>query len=112
VLGRLCLITLLCGFPGCAFDRSGVPPDTDGGVMTPVFPAADGQPGGFLPLPPHQPGVPHSDAVGPPITATPIPASGEVTICHVTSSTPKTIQVDLPAVNAHLAHGDHLGPCP
>lgn len=36
-----------------------------------------------------------------------------MTMCHK-PNTPaeKTIQVPLPAVGAHLKHGDILGPCP
>jgi hypothetical protein len=37
--------------------------------------------------------------------------SGLVTICHVKSQTPNTLQVAISAVPAHLAHGDFLGPC-
>jgi len=46
------------------------------------------------------------------------PASGgpghKVTICHFPPGNPAnahTINVGAPAVPAHLAHGDHLGPC-
>jgi len=46
------------------------------------------------------------------------PASGnaghKVTICHVPPGNPAnahTITVGAPAVPAHLAHGDHVGPC-
>jgi hypothetical protein len=40
---------------------------------------------------------------------------GKVTICHIPPGNPgnaKTITVGADAVNAHLAHGDTLGPCP
>ncbi len=39
----------------------------------------------------------------------------KVTICHIPPGNPEnahTITVAQPAVNAHLAHGDTLGPCP
>ena len=43
------------------------------------------------------------------------PDSGhKVTICHIPPGNPgnaHTISVGAPAVPAHLAHGDHLGPC-
>jgi hypothetical protein len=43
------------------------------------------------------------------------PGSGhKVTICHIPPGNPgnaHTISVGAPAVPAHLAHGDHLGPC-
>ena len=41
-------------------------------------------------------------------------ASKKVTICHIPPGNPPnahTITVGEPAVRAHLAHGDHLGPC-
>ena len=40
------------------------------------------------------------------------PSPGQVTICHK-PGTPaeQTKEVDAPAVRAHLAHGDTLGPC-
>lgn len=41
-------------------------------------------------------------------------AGGKVTICHRTGSKKKpfhTITVAVPAVRAHLKHGDVLGPC-
>lgn len=37
-----------------------------------------------------------------------------MTICHVPGGNPKnasTITVDESSVDAHLAHGDYLGPC-
>lgn len=40
--------------------------------------------------------------------------SGKVTLCHVPPGNPAnahTITVGAPAVKAHLAHGDVLGPC-
>jgi hypothetical protein len=111
---RRILVALVCVLSaGCIFDRDGVPASTagDGEVMIPVFPGGDVDGGSwFLPLPSNQPGAPQPGGL-PPIPATPSPA-GKVTICHVVSSTPKTIQIDLPALKAHLAHGDHLGPCP
>ena len=37
---------------------------------------------------------------------------GKVTICHVNGhGVGRTTQVAEKAVQAHLAHGDHLGPC-
>jgi cysteine-rich repeat protein len=45
-------------------------------------------------------------------TCTPI--SDKVTLCHIPPGNPgnaKTKSVDADAVNAHLAHGDFLGPC-
>jgi hypothetical protein len=41
-------------------------------------------------------------------------AGHKVTICHFPPGNPAnahTIRVGAPAVPAHLAHGDHLGPC-
>ncbi len=41
-------------------------------------------------------------------------AGHQVTICHFPPGNPAnahTIRVGAPAVRAHLAHGDHLGPC-
>lgn len=38
-------------------------------------------------------------------------APPKVTICHVLSDPPVTMEVPLPALDAHLAHGDYLGPC-
>jgi len=35
-------------------------------------------------------------------------ASGKVAVCHKGK---KTIYVDEAAVNAHLGHGDYMGPC-
>ena len=40
---------------------------------------------------------------------------GKVTLCHIPPGNPSnahTITVGAPAVPAHLAHGDTLGPCP
>lgn len=48
-----------------------------------------------------------TDTAEPDPTNTPVP-DGLVTICH----NGQTIQVDASAVDAHLAHGDTLGPCP
>jgi hypothetical protein len=48
-------------------------------------------------------------------TETPRPDDdGKVTICHIPPGNPgnaHTITVGASAVDAHLAHGDHLGPC-
>src|SRR5262249_42312296 len=44
----------------------------------------------------------------------PDPGSDKVTICHIPPGNPAnahTIDVGEPAVRAHLAHGDHCGPC-
>ena len=41
--------------------------------------------------------------------------AGKVVICHYPPGNPgnrHTIDVGQPAVSAHLAHGDTLGPCP
>ena len=41
--------------------------------------------------------------------------NGKVTLCHIPPGNPDaahTITVGAPAVDAHLAHGDTLGPCP
>jgi hypothetical protein len=41
--------------------------------------------------------------------------SGKVSICHIPPGNPDnahTIEVGAAAVDAHLAHGDSLGPCP
>lgn len=41
--------------------------------------------------------------------------SEKVTLCHIPPDNPSaahTITVGAPAVDAHLAHGDTLGPCP
>jgi hypothetical protein len=47
---------------------------------------------------------------------TPLPGDGQkVTICHRPPGNPDnahTLSVGAPAVPAHLAHGDTLGPCP
>jgi hypothetical protein len=43
------------------------------------------------------------------------PATGKVVICHYPPGNPgnrNTIEVGQPAVSAHVAHGDTLGPCP
>jgi len=43
------------------------------------------------------------------------PATGKVVICHYPPGNPgnrHTIEVGQPAVSAHMAHGDKLGPCP
>jgi len=44
----------------------------------------------------------------------PPPSGGKVTLCHIPPGNPgarHTIEVDPPAVAAHLGHGDTLGPC-
>ena len=54
----------------------------------------------------------------PPVPPTPVPPpqpqpSQKVTLCHNASkNNPHTITVDQAAVDAHLGHGDTLGPCP
>ena len=35
-----------------------------------------------------------------------------VTICHVASATPQTMEVPETALDGHLGHGDTLGACP
>ena len=43
------------------------------------------------------------------------PATGKVVICHYPPGNPgnrHTIEIGQPAVSAHVAHGDTLGPCP
>lgn len=59
------------------------------------------------PAPTNTPLPAPSNTPAPPPTNTPV-AAGQVTICHKGS----TIEVDASAVDAHLAHGDTLGPCP
>lgn len=44
-------------------------------------------------------------------TPTPDGGGGRVTLCHKPGGASRTIEVDESAVNAHLAHGDTLGPC-
>jgi hypothetical protein len=39
------------------------------------------------------------------------PAPPRVTICHVLDTPPTTMDVPLPALDAHLGHGDYLGSC-
>ncbi|MEZ4594303.1 MAG: FecR domain-containing protein [Chloroflexota bacterium] len=59
-----------------------------------------------VPAPTNTQPAPTNTAVPAP-TNTPAPA-GKVTLCH----NGNTIEVDADAVDAHLAHGDTLGPCP
>lgn len=37
---------------------------------------------------------------------------GKVAICHVTPNHQQTLSVSESALDAHLGHGDSLGPCP
>jgi len=39
------------------------------------------------------------------------PAPPQVTICHVLTDPPQTVNVPLPALSGHLGHGDYMGPC-
>lgn len=39
------------------------------------------------------------------------PGPPKVTICHVVVDPPVTMDVPLPALSAHLGHGDYLGAC-
>jgi hypothetical protein len=39
------------------------------------------------------------------------PAPPQVTICHVLTDPPQTVNVPLPALSGHLGHGDYTGPC-
>jgi len=39
------------------------------------------------------------------------PAPPQVTICHVLTDPPQTVNVPLPALSGHLGHGDYIGPC-
>jgi hypothetical protein len=63
-----------------------------------------------VPPPTNTPIPPPTNTSVPPPTATPEPPTEEpkVTICH----NGNTISVDASAVQAHLDHGDTLGPCP
>ena len=67
------------------------------------------------PQPTNLPVVPPTSTSAPAPTNTPAPAptstpdsGGKVTLCH----NGNTIEVDASAVDAHLNHGDTLGPCP
>jgi hypothetical protein len=94
----------------CVFDRGGVEP-TDPDPTTELAPlppggwsvvGQDGSPGFQV--------MPASGDVG--VGSAPPAGGGGVVICHVISNPPHTITVDPPALAAHLAHGDFLGPCP
>lgn len=61
----------------------------------------------LAPLPTNIPAPAPTNTPAPPPTNTP-DAEAQVTICHNGS----TIEVAASAVDAHLAHGDTLGPCP
>jgi len=99
---RICLVLFLLVLACCAFDRGGIPPGpaAEGGVMSPSFPVGDG---GQLIFPAQPPGLPAQPG---------LPVDGKVTLCHMVCSPPHTIQVDTPSMQAHLDHGDQLGPCP
>ncbi len=58
-------------------------------------------------VPTNTPAPAPTNTPAPPPTNTPVTAE-KVTICHKGS----TIEVDASAVDAHLGHGDTLGPCP
>lgn len=70
------------------------PTGTPAPTFTPVIP------------PTSTPAPAPTDTLTPPPTSTP-DTGGKVTLCHNGS----TIEVDADAVDAHLAHGDTLGPC-
>jgi heat shock protein HslJ len=58
-----------------------------------------GEPSG--PAAPDEPGVPEE------------PGSKRAVVCHKPDSkNPVTLEISINAVQAHLAHGDHEGPCP
>ena len=102
------LLVLLAS--ACVFDRGGVEP-TDPDPTTELAPLP---PGGWSVVGQDgSPGFQVAPATGDTsVGNTPPATGGGVIICHVASSTPHTITVDQPAVEAHFAHGDFLGPCP
>lgn len=97
-------------------------------TFTSVPPSATTLPTTGAPLPPTATSVPPTATRIPPTatpvspTVTPVPptatavpptaTSQKVTLCHnPDSNNPQTIEVHPDAVQAHLDHGDHLGPC-
>ncbi|MCB8924370.1 MAG: FecR domain-containing protein [Ardenticatenaceae bacterium] len=93
--------------PGLSPTNTATPPPTS----TSVTPSSNTP----TPQPTNLPVVPPTSTSAPAPTNTPAPAptstpdsGGKVTLCH----NGNTIEVDASAVDAHLNHGDTLGPCP